>query len=68
MITATGNGQRGDFPVQHTVRIFQLTNGFHLTLYSGAAQSGVRTRFTATEVGADLCFIGSWLSWGLFNQ
>ncbi|KAF2638557.1 hypothetical protein P280DRAFT_471158 [Massarina eburnea CBS 473.64] len=69
VITATGSGSKGDFSTaQHSVRIFQLTNGWHLTLYTGAKQSGVLTRFTATEVGADKCFVGSWLSNGVFSS
>ncbi|KAJ4286744.1 hypothetical protein N0V90_012996 [Kalmusia sp. IMI 367209] len=68
VITVTGSGQKNDFSLSHSVRIFQLTNGWHLTLYTGKAQSGVLTRFFATEVGADKCFVGSWQSWGLFSS
>ncbi|KAL1613241.1 hypothetical protein SLS60_001473 [Paraconiothyrium brasiliense] len=68
IITATGSGSKGDFPTKHSVRILQLTNGWHLSLYTGLKQSGVLTRFFATEVGADKCFVGSWQSYGLFSS
>ncbi|KAJ4358713.1 uncharacterized protein N0V89_003297 [Didymosphaeria variabile] len=68
VITATGSGTKGDFPTKHSVRILQLTNGWHLSLYTGLQQSGVLTRFFATEVGADKCFVGSWQSYGLFSS
>lgn len=68
VITATGSGVKGNFDVQRSVRINQLTNGWHLTLYTGRSQSGVLTRFFATEVGGDKCFVGSWQSYGLFSS
>ncbi|KAF1359391.1 hypothetical protein EJ07DRAFT_18526, partial [Lizonia empirigonia] len=67
-ITATGSGTKGDFsPSQQSVRINQLTNGWHISLYTGLKESGVLTRFYATEVGANKCYTGSWLSYGLFS-
>ncbi|KAF2715073.1 hypothetical protein K504DRAFT_486832 [Pleomassaria siparia CBS 279.74] len=68
VITATGNGGKGNFNTQRSVRINQLTKGWHLTLYSGRSLSGVLTRFFATEVGSERCFVGSWLSYGLFSS
>jgi hypothetical protein len=69
VITATGSGTKGDFsPSRQSVRINQLTNGWHLTLYTGLKQSGVLTRFFATEVGSNKCFTGSWQSYGLFSS
>ena len=65
-ITANG-GTKGNFnPAQHSIKILQLNNGYHLTLYTGSSQSGVLTRFGATEVGADKCYTGSWLSNGVY--
>lgn len=69
VITATGSGTKGDFsPSQQSVRINQLTNGWHLSLYTGLKQSGVLTRFFATEVGANKCYYGSWQSYGLYSS
>ena len=68
-IGATASGSKGNFsPAQQSIRITQLTNGWHLSLYTGSQQSGVLTRFYAGEVGANKCYTGSWLSYGLFSS
>jgi len=54
--------------VRRSVKINQLTNGWHLTLYTGRAQSGVLTRFFVGEVGNDKCFTGNWQSYGVFSS
>jgi hypothetical protein len=67
-VTATGSGQRNDLGgAQHSVKVNQLTNGWHLTLYSGKLQSGVVTRFFSSNVG-EACWVGSWQSWGVFSS
>ena len=68
-ISASSSGSKGDFsPEQKSVRITQLTNGWHLSLYTGLKQSGVLTRFFVGEVGANKCYTGSWLSYGLYSS
>jgi hypothetical protein len=39
-----GSGIKDDTGTKHSVRILQLTNGWHLSMYTSKKQSGVLTQ------------------------